>query len=82
MSVVTLALFVASSAFLYAQKTTDLKTGGGGSPHVRTDWSIDGATLSIEYRPAVSEGTPRVANDAAWTGMANGRGRSDHYHNR
>ena len=38
-------LFVASSAFVHAQKTTELKTGGGGSPHVRTDWTIDGATL-------------------------------------
>ena len=24
-----------------AQKTTEMKTGSGGSPHVRTDWVID-----------------------------------------
>jgi hypothetical protein len=42
-------LFVASSAFVYAQKTVDLKTGGGGSPHVRSEWTIDGANIAIEY---------------------------------
>jgi len=42
-------LFVASSVFVHAQKTTELKTGGGGSPHVRTDYTIDGASISIEY---------------------------------
>ena len=39
---------------LDAQKTTPLATGGGGSPHVRTDWNIHGANISIEYgRPFV-----------------------------
>jgi hypothetical protein len=38
-----------------AQKTTDLGSGGGGSPHVRTEWTIDGAHLSIEYgRPSLT----------------------------
>lgn len=46
---IAVALFVAGSAFVQAQKTTELKTGGGGSPHVRTDWTIDGANISIEY---------------------------------
>ena len=41
--------FLAASVFVHAQKTTDLKTGSGGSPHVRTDWAIDGAAISIEY---------------------------------
>jgi hypothetical protein len=43
------ALAAASIISLHAQKTTELKTGGGGSPHVRTDWTIDGANISIEY---------------------------------
>ncbi|MGE3957150.1 MAG: DUF2911 domain-containing protein [Vicinamibacterales bacterium] len=42
------------STTLAAQKTTPLKTGSGGSPHVRTEWTIDGAAISIEYgRPAL-----------------------------
>ena len=49
LSSITVGLFVASSAFVYAQKTVDLKPGKGGSPHVRTEWTIDGANISIEY---------------------------------
>lgn len=33
----------------YAQSTTDLGKGPGGSPHVRTEWVVAGAKLSIEY---------------------------------
>jgi hypothetical protein len=32
-----------------AQKTTELKVGRGGSPHVKTEWTIDGAAIAIEY---------------------------------
>jgi len=43
-------LFVAAmTAPLIAQKTTALRTGGGGSPHVRTEWTIDGASIAVEY---------------------------------
>lgn len=34
---------------LGAQKTTQLGMGSGGSPRARTDWTIDGANISIEY---------------------------------
>ncbi len=34
---------------LAAQKTTEVHPGTGGSPHVRTDWTIHGANISIEY---------------------------------
>jgi hypothetical protein len=37
-----------------AQKTTRVHEGRGGSPHERTEWTIDGATITIEYgRPYV-----------------------------
>ena len=42
-----------------AQKTTPLKTGGGGSEHQRVDWVIDGANIAIEYgRPALKGRVP------------------------
>jgi hypothetical protein len=50
----TAALVLAVSAGLAAQKTTRLKVGRGGSPHDRTEWSIGGATIAIEYgRPSM-----------------------------
>jgi hypothetical protein len=45
----TLAVVLYCTSALFAQQTTQLKVGRGGSPHVRTDWSIDGAAISIEY---------------------------------
>jgi hypothetical protein len=49
-----LALAFASASTTYAQKTTELKAGGGGSAHARTDWTIGGADISITYgRPAI-----------------------------
>ena len=59
----TLALALLATAG-FAQKTTELKAGGGGSPHVRSEWTVDGANISIEYgRPfvkgrAISEVAP------------------------
>lgn len=39
---------------LAAQKTTQIHPGKGGSPHVRSEWTIDGAAISVEYgRPSV-----------------------------
>lgn len=43
----TLALGLATPAA--AQKTTEVHPGKGGSPHVRTEWTIEGANISIEY---------------------------------
>ena len=52
-------LAAALSVTLSAQKVTPLKIGEGGSPHVRTDWKIDGANISIEYgRPLLKGRTP------------------------
>lgn len=49
-----LAVSAAVLAFAFggtlgAQKTTQVHAGQAGSPHVRTEWTIDGASVSIEY---------------------------------
>lgn len=37
-----------------AQKTTQTGVGGGGSPHVTSEWTVDGAHISISYgRPSL-----------------------------
>jgi hypothetical protein len=52
--VAALAVAALCTTALYAQKTTQLKVGGGGSPHVRSEYAIDGANISIEYgRPSL-----------------------------
>jgi hypothetical protein len=46
------ALGLAATAFaltVSAQKTTPVHGGTGGSPHIRTEWTIGGANISIEY---------------------------------
>ena len=37
-----------------AQKTEQVHPGKGGSPHVKSQWTIDGANITIEYgRPSI-----------------------------
>jgi hypothetical protein len=39
---------------LMAQKTTQVHPGKGGSPHVKSEWTVDGANISIVYgRPSL-----------------------------
>lgn len=57
----SLPMSVAITAILWtvtlaAQKTTPIHPGKGGSPHVRSEWSIDGAHITIEYgRPHLKD---------------------------
>jgi len=47
---VTIAAAVCTIAVpLAAQKITDMGTGGGGSPHVKAEWTVDGAAIAVEY---------------------------------
>ena len=61
-SVLAAALAASTLMFgtaLHAQKTTQVHPGKAGSPHVKTEWTIDGANLSIEYgRPFLKGRTP------------------------
>jgi hypothetical protein len=41
-----------------AQKTTDIHPGKGGSPHVKTEWSIDKANIAIQYGRPYLKGRP------------------------
>lgn len=44
---------------LHAQKTSQVHPGKAGSPHVKSEWTIDGASISIEYgRPMLKGRTP------------------------
>jgi len=49
-----LAAVAALCVTVNAQKTTEVHPGKGGSPHVKTEWTIDGANIAIEYgRPSI-----------------------------
>jgi len=56
---VAATLVAALGVSLGAQKNTPMKAGSGGSEHLRSEWTVDGATIAIEYgRPALKGRVP------------------------
>jgi len=51
-------LTLASSAG--AQKTESMGTGKGGSPHAKTTWTVNGATISVQYGRPYLKGRPEA----------------------
>jgi hypothetical protein len=49
---------LASSAS--AQKTVQTGKGGGGSPHMKGEWTISGANIAIEYGSPYLKGRPEA----------------------
>ena len=77
-TILVMAAVAALNVTASAQKTTPVHPGTKGSPHVKTEWTIDGASIAIEYgRPylkgrsdaeAMPPGTPwRTGADEATT---------------
>lgn len=59
-SVVTIALACTVAVPLAGQKMTETGKGGGGSPHVKSEWTVDGAAITVEYGRPYLKGRPEA----------------------
>jgi hypothetical protein len=60
LTIAAAALATAFSSTLIAQKTTEVHPGRGGSPHVKSDYTIDGAKISLTYGRPSLKGRPEA----------------------
>ena len=59
-SVLMMAFACTWAVTLAGQKTTETGTGGGGSPHVKSEWTADGAAIVVEYGRPFLKGRPEA----------------------
>ena len=55
-----MAAVLAFGVTAVAQKTTPVHSGKAGSPHVKSEWTIDGAHITIEYGRPSLKGRPEA----------------------
>jgi hypothetical protein len=55
-ALMALAGAVGCAPAMLPPKTTEIHPGRGGSPHVKTEWTIDGANIAISYGRPVLKG--------------------------